>query len=102
MTREDAVSITSRLVALYFFCWTALNVSFFPQSVIAYLSMRQYSMRSSGLVPGGGQNEWMQMITLILALLRIMVGVVLALWFYRGGAKVRDFFLPGSSTEGQL
>jgi hypothetical protein len=101
MTREDAVSITSRLVALYFFCWTALSLSFFPNSIMAYLSMRQWSMRSSGLVPNAGHNEWTQLVNLILAVIRIAVGLVLALWFYRGGAKVRDFFLPVSSSEGQ-
>jgi hypothetical protein len=101
MTREDAVSITCRLVALYFLCWTALNLSFLPQSIMAYWSVRQYSMRSAGLVPGGGHNEWMQMVSLVLALLRIVAGLALGVWFFKGGAKVRDFFLPAGSSEAQ-
>jgi hypothetical protein len=102
MTREDAVSITSRLVALYFFCWTALNISFFPQSIMAYLSMREYSARSAGLIPSSGHNEWMQLVNLILAVLRIVVGLWLAFWFYRGGSKVQEFFLPAGAPEGQV
>lgn len=100
MTREDAVSITSRLIALYFFCWTALNLSFFPNSIMAYLSVRQYSMHTSGLVPGTGHNEWMQLVNLVLVVLRIGVGLVLALWFYRGDAKVQNFLLPAGDSEG--
>src|SRR3954464_11586362 len=99
MTREDAFALTGRLVALYFFCWTALNVSFFPQSVMAYWSIHQYSMRAPGLVPGSGRNEWLQAVSLVLALLRIIVGLALGIWFYKGGAEVREFLLPVNSSQ---
>jgi hypothetical protein len=99
MTREDAVSITSRLVALYFACWTAVSLSFLPSSLMAYWSMREYSVRNVGLVPGSGHNEWMQMVSLVLNLVRIAIGAALATWFYKGSSGVRNFFIPAASSQ---
>src|SRR3954463_5710239 len=93
MTREDAVSITSRLVALYFFCWTAVSVSYLPNAITAYLYTRQmYSSQMPELVGRAAHSGQMQILNMILELARILVAFALGIWFYRGGQSVTRFF----------
>jgi hypothetical protein len=101
MTREDAVSLTSRIVALYFLCWSAVNLAGIPGSVWGYVYSRQMfaSAHASGLMAASAHGADIQVINLVMSFVRVVVALLLALWFYRGGVKVRQFLLPGLDTS---
>ena len=99
MSKDDAVVIVSRIVALYFFCWTAVGLTSVPFSIASYWSMRQVyaSSHVTGLMPDHSNGMWLW--NEGLTLLRLVGGFAIGVWFYQCGPKAKQFLLPTSSSD---
>lgn len=94
MSRNDAVLIASRVVALYLVCWALDSTTYLPTRV---LSLSHYMNQNSVLV-GASYLSRYYLYELISACVRIVLLAAAAWWFYECGPRVQAFLLPSNDT----
>jgi hypothetical protein len=95
LTREQAVLIASRLFAAYFLFWVVSDVIALPHQILT-ISHELRGPFSLGLSTLSAFNASYYARTFILDLLdnllRIILWLMAAGWFYRCGPKIKSFF----------
>jgi hypothetical protein len=82
MSKNEAVSIASRAVALYLFIWALDAVSYLPERLV--------------LLPHQTTDFWhsYNMLSLVFTVIRVAGLFGAALFFFEGGQRAESFFLP--------
>jgi hypothetical protein len=82
MSKNEAVSIASRAVALYLFIWGLDTASYFPERLM--------------MLPHQTTDFWHSyyMLSLVLTVIRVVALFAAALFFFQGGQRAESFFLP--------
>jgi hypothetical protein len=82
MSKNEAVSIASRAVALYLFIWGLDAASYFPERLM--------------MLPHQTTDFWHSyyMLSLVLTVIRVVALFAAALFFFQGGQRAESFFLP--------
>jgi hypothetical protein len=100
ITRQQAVLIASRVIAIYLLFWAFDDLTLLPHVL---LPVAHY-MQETGSVPGA--NTRLPQTTYFLRyytvevlgnILRIAVALMAAGWFYRCGPRISAFFAPGQN-----
>jgi hypothetical protein len=82
MSKNEAVSIASRVVGLYLFCWALEAVSFLPERLV--------------LLPHETSDFWhnYNMLSVVFTVIRVVALFGAALFFFECGPRTKSFFLP--------
>jgi hypothetical protein len=82
MSKNEAVSIACRAVALYLFIWALDAASYLPERLV--------------LLPRQTTDLWhnYDMLSVVFAVIRVVGLFGAALFFFEGGQRAESFFLP--------
>jgi hypothetical protein len=82
MSKNEAVSIASRVVGWYLFCWALEAVSFLPERLV--------------LLPHQTSDFWhnYNMLSGVFTVIRAVALFGAALFFFECGPRAESFFLP--------
>lgn len=94
-SRKDAVIITSRMLAVYFFAWSIDNATYLPTDIVSV----SHHMADGGVLIGS--SFWLKYYSsyLILRLLRIMLLTAAGWFFYKCDKDIQAFLLPEQDVE---
>jgi hypothetical protein len=95
LTREQAVLIASRIVVTYLLFWAIADLTPVPRELLAVA----HYMKATGSVLGTNTNMPQTsyllrsyVLDLLASLLRVVVWLMAAGWFYRCGPRIHRFF----------
>lgn len=96
MSREDAVSLASRTLAVLLMVWALTDVSHLPASVYAFLHYSHVEL-SSATATQYYRHE--NLISLSFLVVRVIGYSMLSRWLFKGGTEIFELLLP-TATEG--
>ena len=88
MSKNEAVSIASRAVALYLFIWGLDVASYFPERLMQAQHQTTDFWHSY------------DMLSLVLTVIRVVALFGAGLFFFEGGQRAESFFLPVEKRSG--
>ncbi len=99
MSRQDAVTLASRSLALLLTLWVLAEVSYLPSAVLAFGHYVGHEVSSSS--NGEYWQYWRQhyLIELSFLVTRIIGLSLMARWIYKGGREIRELLLPDEREE---
>lgn len=96
MSREEAVVVASRTLAVLLMVWALTDVSYLPGYVYAFLHYWNVELPSPTATQYYRHSE---LISLGFLVVRIIGYATLARWLFNGGAEVAELLLPSVSAE---
>jgi hypothetical protein len=95
VSTKEAVTIVSRLLAIYFLAWLLTDLTYLPSHLFSLLH------HEIGLGGPGGTTYWRdsERISLSFFILRVAALFVAVQWFYRAGPAIQAYFLGSSKEE---
>jgi hypothetical protein len=90
MTRNQAVKIVSRALALYLFVWALDNLSYLPGQLLSF--SHRASLQSVFASDSYLRNY--EFLTFGMTVVRVVALLAAAAWLYRCGPKVERYFSP--------
>jgi hypothetical protein len=95
MSKKDLIVAVSRGVALYFFAWALDNVTYLPGQLRALSHhLRQQSVLAADHYWRNGD-----ILSIALAILPATILFAVAIWLYRCGSRVEEFFSPHAESQ---
>jgi len=98
MSREDAIVLASRTLALFLTVWVLSDLCYVPERVYSFL---RYSLQGSALSPGSDYWYHSYAISLGILIVRIVGLSLTARWLFKGGPSVTKLFLPSDQDAAQ-
>lgn len=95
MSRNDAVTIASRMLSILLTLWALAEMSYLPEFVQSYL---HYSKAD----PSSANVEYMQhyhVLRVGFLITRIVGLLLMARWVHKGGPEIQDLLLPAQAAE---
>jgi hypothetical protein len=94
MSSKEAVTIISRLLAVYFLAWLLSDLTYLPSHLFSLLHHEK-------ALGASGTTYWRDsdLISLSFLALRIVALFFAVQWFYRAGSAIQEYFLA-TSKEG--
>jgi len=96
MTREDAVAVASRTLAVLLMVWALAEVSHLPGTVHTFLHYSNVELTSPSATRYYRQSN---LIFLGFLVVRIVGFSLLSRWLFKGGPEVAEVLLPSDFEE---
>lgn len=101
MSKQEAIVVAGRALAVLMTVWALSAVSYLPEYVQAYLHYAYYESTASTNVRYVQYMQHSHLIDLCFLIARIIGFSLLARWLFKGGTEVNELLLP-SSNEPQV
>ncbi len=95
MSRQEAILLASRSLALLLAVWALTDLSYLPGSVHSFLHYLNYEHAA----PGTEYLRHYYLIALGFLVTRIVGYCLVAKWLYRGGPEIEELFLPARAED---
>jgi len=96
MSANQAVTIVSRALAIYFLTWFLTDLTYLPSNLH---SLFHHSWLSGAQATSYWRDS--DLITLSFRLLRMIALFFAVQWFYRAGPTIQSYFLSRSEDDSQ-
>jgi len=96
MSREDAITLASRTLAVLIMVWTLADISYLPGSIHAFL---HYSNVELSTPSATDYYRHANLMSLSFLIVRIIGYSLLSRWLFKGGPEVFELLLPSAVEE---
>jgi len=96
MSREDAVALASRTLAVLLMVWALTEVSHLPATVYGFIHYANVELSSPSATL---YYRHANLISLSFLVVRVIGYALLARWLFKVGAEVQELLLPSDSEE---
>jgi len=96
MSKEDAVVLAARTLAVLLMVWAFSEASHLPGSIYTFIHYRQVELSSPSVTQYYRHSD---LISLSFMITRIIGFSLLARWLYQGGPEVAEVLLPTIAEE---
>jgi hypothetical protein len=99
MSREDAIVLVSRALAVLLTLWVLVDVSYLPADLLAFRHYVDHEITSSG-----GAEYWLYwrhhyLMELSFLVTRIVGLSLMARWLFKGSPEVASMLLPNAAEQ---
>jgi hypothetical protein len=96
MSREEAITLASRTLAVLIMVWTLTDISYLPGSIYAFLHYSNVELSSQSATEYYRHANLMSLSFLVV---RIIGYLLLMRWLFKDGPEVAELLLPSFSDE---
>lgn len=96
MSREDAVALASRTLAVLLMVWALTEVSHLPATVYGFIHYANVELSSPSATL---YYRYGNLISLSFLVVRVIGYALLARWVFKVGPEVQELLLPSDSEE---
>ncbi len=97
MSREDAVTLASRSLALLLTLYVLIEVSYLPSEILGFRHYVGHEITSSSDVEYWQYWRHRYLIEIAFLITRIISLSLMARWLFKGGLQIQELLLPSGS-----
>lgn len=99
MSKQEAIVIASRALAILMSVWALVDVSYLPEYVQSYVHYMYYETTTSTDLRYLQYMQHIHLISLAFLVTRLIGYSLLARWLFKGGPDIAELLLPSSGQD---
>ncbi len=96
MSKEEAISVVSRALAVLISVWALAEVSYLPEHIQSYVHYMYYETTTSTNLSYLRYMQHIHFTTLAFLVTRLIGYSLLARWLFKGGPDIAELLLPST------